>query len=129
MPTFGAESEKHLSTCHPDIQRVLREAIKHKDFSVTCGFRNQTDQHKAFVEGKSKLDWPNGEHNKMPSRAVDVAPYPIDWNDSEAFTYLAGFICGIGASMGIKLVCGIDWDNDGNVREHSFKDRPHLQLI
>lgn len=128
MSSFGTESEKNLATCHPDIQRVLREAIKHKDFSVTCGFRNQVDQHSTFVAGNSKLDWPNGEHNKQPSRAVDVAPYPIDWNDAEAFTYLAGFICGIAASMGVKLICGIDWDNDGNVREHSFKDRPHLQL-
>jgi len=26
----------------------------------------------------------------MPSDAVDVAPYPIDWNDKERFYYFAG---------------------------------------
>lgn len=128
MPTFGAESTRHLNTLHPKLQKVLREAIKHADFAITCGFRNQVDQDKAYAEGKSKLKWPHGGHNKQPSRAVDVAPYPIDWNDAEAFTFLAGFIVGIGRTMGIKIIAGIDWDGDGNVREHSFKDRPHLQL-
>jgi hypothetical protein len=128
MPVFGAQSEKHLAACHPDLQRVLREAIKYIDFSVTCGFRNQADQDRAFAEGKSKVKWPNGEHNQSPSRAVDVAPYPLNWNDAEAFTLLAGVIYGIACMMGIKLRIGADWDGDFNTLEHSFKDRPHIEL-
>lgn len=128
MPQFGTESKRHLATLDPQLQRLMNEAIKYVDFSITCGFRNQADQHKAFVEGKSKLDWPNGEHNKNPSRAVDIAPYPIDWNDTETFTYLAGIIKGISLIMNISITCGIDWDGDLVVKEHSFKDRPHIQL-
>lgn len=128
MPSFGVESKRHLATLDPQLQRLMNEAIKYIDFSITCGFRNQVDQHKAFVEGKSKLDWPNGEHNKNPSRAVDVAPYPIDWNDAEAFTFLAGIIKGLSFAMNIPITCGIDWDGDLVVKEHSFKDRPHIQL-
>lgn len=128
MPSFGAESKRHLATLDPQLQRLMNEAIKYVDFTITCGFRNQADQHKAFVEGKSKLDWPNGEHNKNPSRAVDVAPCPLDWNDAEAFTLLAGIIFGIAKMMNIPITLGIDWDSDGNVKEHSFKDRPHIQL-
>ena len=128
MPAFGPESKRHLATLHPDLQRVLTEAIKHKDFSITCGFRNQVDQDAAYAAGNSKLKWPNGEHNKQPSCAVDVAPYPLDWNDAEAFTLLNGFLLGIAAGMGVKLRSGADWDGDLNVKEHSFKDRPHLEL-
>lgn len=128
MPSFGLESSRRLAELHPDLQKVMNEAIKYVDFSITCGFRNQVDQHKAFVEGKSKLDWPNGEHNKQPSRAVDVAPYPVNWNDNEAFTLLAGVIYGIACTMGVKLRIGADWDGDFNILEHSFKDRPHIEL-
>ncbi len=129
MPSFGKESQKHFDTLHPDLQRVLGEAIKYVDFSITCGFRNEADQNKAFAEGKSKLKWPNGEHNKMPSRAVDVAPYPINWNDAESFTLLSGVIYGIACTLGIKLRLGIDWDGDFATLEHSFKDRPHIELL
>lgn len=129
MPSFGATSKANLATCHPDLQRVLNEAIKYVDFSVTCGFRNQADQDKAFAEGKSKLKWPNGEHNKQPSRAADVAPSPCDWNDAEAFTLLSGIIYGVACMMGIRMRLGSDWDMDLNIKEHSFKDRPHVELV
>jgi peptidoglycan LD-endopeptidase CwlK len=129
MPVFGATSKANLATCHPDLQHVLNEAIKHVDFSVTCGYRGQVEQDKAFAEGKSKLKYPNGEHNKIPSNAVDVAPYPINWNDAEAFTLLSGVIYGIACMMGIKLRLGADWDGDFNTLEHKFKDRPHIELV
>ena len=130
MPSFGAESKRHLATLDPQLQRLMNEAIKHVDFSITCGFRNQVDQDKAFAEGYSKVRWPNGKHNTNPSKAVDIAPYlsGIDWKDIEAFTYLAGIITGVAFMLGIPIRCGIDWDGDLNVREHKFKDRPHLEL-
>lgn len=128
MPTFGKTSQANLATCHPDLQRLANEVIKHVDHSITCGHRGQVEQHRAFVEGKSKLDWPKGEHNKLPSNAIDVAPYPLDWNDAEAFTLLAGIYYGVAAMMGINIRLGADWDGDLNIREHSFKDRPHIEL-
>jgi hypothetical protein len=30
--------------------------------------------------------------------------------------------------MGIKIRIGSDWDGDFNILEHSFKDRPHIEL-
>ena len=128
MPSFGAASKRHLATLDPQLQRLMNEAIKHVDFSITCGFRNQADQDKAFAEGYSKVKWPDGMHNKNPSRAVDIAPYPLDWNDAEAFTLLAGIIKGISYMLNIPVRLGIDWDGDLNVKEHGFKDRPHLEL-
>lgn len=128
MPTFGKQSQVNLATCHPDLQRLMNEAIKHVDFSITCGHRGQAEQDKAFAEGKSKLKWPNGEHNKLPSCAVDVAPYPLNWNDTEAFTLLSGVILGIAKMINIKIRLGADWDGDFNTLEHSFKDRPHIEL-
>lgn len=131
MPSFGKQSLENLASCHTDLQRILNEAIKHVDFTVTCGHRNKADQDKAVAEGNSEIKWPNGEHNKMPSRAVDVAPYAngILWDDSEGFTLLSGIIKGISFMMGIKIRIGVDWDGDLLVKEHSFKDRPHIELL
>lgn len=129
MPSFGKTSAANLATCHPDLQRLMNEVIKHVDCSITCGHRGQVAQDKAFAEGKSKLKYPNGEHNKVPSNAVDVAPYPLNWNDAEAFTLLAGVIYGIACTMGIKIRLGADWDGDFNMLEHRFCDRPHVELI
>jgi peptidoglycan L-alanyl-D-glutamate endopeptidase CwlK len=131
MPSFSKASKDNLATCHPDIQKVLNEAIKYVDFTVICGHRGQQEQDEAFAKGFSKIKWPNGKHNKFPSEAVDVAPYSngIHWDDLEAFTYLAGIIKGISFTMGIKLRMGVDWDGDLLVKEHSFKDRPHIELV
>ena len=130
MPQFGPESKRHLATLDPQLQRLMNEAIKYVDFAITCGFRNQVDQDRAFAEGNSKVKWPNGNHNKNPSRAVDIAPYSggILWDDIEGFTLLAGIIKGISLMMNIPITCGVDWDGDLIVKEHSFKDRPHIEL-
>jgi hypothetical protein len=128
MPNFGKQSTANLGTCHPDLQRLMNEVIKHVDCSITCGHRGQVDQDKAFAAGNSKLKWPHGEHNATPSNAVDVAPYPLNWNDTEAFTLLSGVIYGVACMLGIKIRLGADWNGDFKMLDHSFKDRPHVEL-
>ena len=128
MPSFGKSSLERLKTCDPKLQAVLNEAIKYVNFSVTCGHRDKAEQDKAVAEGNSKTPWPTSKHNSLPSQAVDVAPYPLAWNDSEAFTLLAGVIYGVACTMGVQLRLGIDWDGDLSVTEHGFKDRPHIEL-
>ena len=133
MPNFSARSEAQLSTCHPKLVAVLREAIKYFDFTVVEGFRNQEAQHKAYLAGNSKLDWPNGNHNQSPSRAADCYPYPIDYSASpknlERFLFMHGVFHVIGRQLGIKLRHGIDWDGDLDERnEGAFRDYPHIEL-
>ncbi|GAF91804.1 unnamed protein product, partial [marine sediment metagenome] len=69
-----------------------------------------------------------GSHNSMPSKAVDLAPYPVDWKDAQAFVYLAGFVVGIGAMMGIRLRWGGDWDSDRQTDDESFRDLGHIEI-
>jgi hypothetical protein len=131
MPHFGTASRVRLATCHPSLQRLLNEAIKHVDFAVTCGHRGKADQDKAADGGFSSVRWPESKHNALPSRAVDIAPYVngIKWDDLEGFTLLAGIIKGISVMMGIPVRIGVDWDGDLFVKEHSFLDRPHIEMI
>lgn len=125
---FGNTSQQRLDTCHPLLQEILLEAIKYVDFSVLCGYRNEADQQAAVAKGASKVNFPDSKHNQMPSIAVDVAPYPIDWENTTRFAYLQGLIRGIAMGKGIKLRSGMDWDGDGDITDHKFMDYPHIEL-
>ena len=128
MPYFGKRSRDNLSTCDKRLQEVLNEVIKHVDCSVIEGHRSEERQNKLYDEGKTKVRYPNGRHNANPSRAVDVVPYPIDWDDRERFHLFAGFVLGIARSMGINLRWGGDWDQDWYVHDNRFYDFPHFEL-
>lgn len=128
MPKFGSRSKKNLSEAHPLLQEVFNEVIKHYDCSVIEGHRPQAEQDKAFHAGKSKLKFPQSKHNKTPSLAVDVVPFPIDWNDKDRFYYFGGLVMGIAAAMGIDLRWGGDWDGDNEFKDQSFHDLPHFEL-
>tara|TARA_R110002020_G_scaffold472472_1_gene700575 strand:- start:4017 stop:4409 length:393 start_codon:yes stop_codon:yes gene_type:complete len=128
MPRFGKTSRKRLATCHPKLQKVFKEVVKEFDCSVICGHRNEKDQNKAFNDGRSKVKYPHGRHNATPSNAIDVAPYPIDWNDRERFTYFAGYVLGIAKSMGITLRWGGDWNRNWDLKDNNFDDLPHFEI-
>lgn len=133
MPKFGRSSEAQLATCHPDLQRVLRLAIQHFDFAVVEGHRGKQAQDRAYAKGLSKVRWPHGNHNRTPSTAVDLAPYPIDWsNESKAierFVFLAGVVTTCAEQLGIPLRWGGDWNDNEDMRDEGrFRDYPHFEL-
>jgi len=128
MPKFGKTSRERLDGVDEKLVAVLERAIKYKDFTIITGHRGKKEQNQMVADGKSKLNWPDSKHNGKPSKAVDVAPYPIDWKDTGRFYHLAGYIQGIGEAMGIKIRFGGDWDRDGELSDNTFNDLPHLEL-
>jgi peptidoglycan L-alanyl-D-glutamate endopeptidase CwlK len=128
MPHFGKSSKKRLSTCDSKLQEIFNEVIKHVDCSVLEGHREKDRQNKLFKEGKTKVKYPDGRHNRQPSSAVDVTPYPVDWKDRERQTLFAGFVIGVASQMGINLRWGGDWDQDFQVVDNRFDDFPHFEL-
>jgi len=137
MPKFGERSSNNLKSVHADLQIIMNEAVKHFDFTVLEGHRTVERQNELFHQGKSKIDGIKklGKHNHLPSLAVDVAPYPIDWNDKPRFYYLAGLIKGIASELLAKgeishrVRWGGDWDSDGKFNDQTFIDLPHFELI
>jgi peptidoglycan L-alanyl-D-glutamate endopeptidase CwlK len=93
---------------------------------VICGFRGEREQNEAYNRGNSKLKWPQSKHNQTPSLAVDIVPYPIDWNDERRFRTLGTVVKEIWAQLpeekkeGWSLSWGGDWK--------TFKDFPHFEL-
>ena len=128
MAKFGRKSRERFATAHPDLQKIFNEVIKYVDCSVLEGHRDERTQDRLFEEGKTKVRYPLGRHNTKPSRAVDVVPYPVDWDDRERFTLFAGFVLGLARGMGISIRWGGDWDVDFQVSDNRFDDFPHYEL-
>ena len=129
MYKWGPRSIKHLVTLDERLQKVLNEVIKYVDCSIIEGHRSGERQDRLFEEGRTKVKYPNGRHNTNPSKAVDVTPYPVDWEDRERQTLFAGFVIGIGQSMGIRLRWGGDWNMNFEVDDNNFDDFPHFELV
>jgi len=128
MYKFSQRSKERLFTCHPDIIRVMKEVIKGVDCTILEGHRHKEKQDDVYQQGLSQVMWPNSKHNQEPSLAVDVAPYPIDWNDTNRFYYFGGYVLGVADQLGINLRWGGDWDQDNDLSDQHFMDLVHFEL-
>ena len=128
MPKFSNRSRENLSTCDPRLQKLFWEVIKTFNCTIIQGHRNEIQQNEYYKNGRSKLQWPKSKHNRWPSLAVDVAPSPINWQDTNRFYYFSGYVKGIARMMEIPIRWGGDWDDDTNTFEERFKDLVHFEL-
>jgi peptidoglycan L-alanyl-D-glutamate endopeptidase CwlK len=130
MKKYSERSKTQLATCHPELQRLFYKVLAYDyDHTILEGHRGQEAQDEAFRTGHSKLQFPYSRHNAEPSMAVDCAPYPIDWSDVDRFYHFAGFVLGVAASLNIKVRWGGDWDMDMNLKDQTFFDLPHFELM
>jgi len=120
MPSFGKRSKERLSSCHPDLQELLNSVITVQDCTIICGHRGMAEQQAAYDSKNSTVQFPNSKHNSCPSMAVDIAPWPLDWDDIQGFKDLAETVKDCAKQLDIEIVWGGDWK--------TFKDYPHYQL-
>jgi len=137
---FSTNSKKQLATCHPDLQVLFTEVIKYFDCIVIEGHRGEAAQNAAYNKGNSKLRYPNGKHNKLPSMAADVAPYNrvtknISWTQTNDFYYFAGHVMAIAIQlynagrMKHRVTFGGDWNRNNNLRDQTFMDLVHYEIV
>lgn len=141
MPAFSKKSLGMLQQCHPDIQKVMTEAIKIIDFSVTEGARTIEKQREYYKAGKSKTM--NSKHlpkyckeiNKECSFAIDICPWPVDYNDRERFCLLAGIVLGMAKVLKDRgiIKSTIRWGGDFSMnnitKDEKFSDMPHFEIL
>jgi peptidoglycan LD-endopeptidase CwlK len=136
MYSFGRVSEQRLSGCHPHLITLFREVIKEIDITVLYGHRTIEQQQELYAFGRTvpgrivtHCDGVNvkSKHNAIPSLAIDVAPYPVNWNNIEGFKQLAKVVfknweeLKAGGIVNGDLFWGGDWKN--------LRDYPHYELI
>jgi len=146
MFNLSSRSEQRLSEVHPDLQKVVRLAIRRSkiDFTVLEGLRSATRQKQLVAQGKSKtLD---GRH--ITGHAVDLGAYvggQVSW-DWEHYYTLAEAMRDAAVELGIPIVWGGVWDKRLNllhdtkkavadyvqsrkvVGRDAFIDGPHFEL-
>ena len=131
MNSCGENSKKQRATSDDRLNEIGDIVLQIKDHSVIKGHRNEVDQHQAFIDGNSKLDWPDGNHNAYPSKAQDVRTYPWpekEQDQREEQLYLLGLYRGIAHMLGYKLRTGADWDRDGEIADNGFDDFFHVEI-
>jgi len=136
MANYGKKSRSNLDTCHIDLQVLFETVLPEFDHSVLCGHRGEEDQNKFFDEGKSKVRYPDGKHNKTPSEAIDAAPYPIDWKNRERFIAFGCYVLGVADQllrdgiMSHRVRWGGDWNHSSrDLTPQTFDDLVHFELI
>jgi len=118
MPKFGKRSRERLKGVHPDLIKVLNDVIKYYDITILEGLRSQDRQIDLYNDKKSKLDGVYKKSKHQLGKAVDIAPWPIDFEDTKGFMYLGGLMVATAKKLGVKIRWGGDWNGD-----HKFSGR------
>jgi peptidoglycan L-alanyl-D-glutamate endopeptidase CwlK len=126
MPKFSAKSKALVAKLHPSLQAIVNEAIKEYDFTVMDSTRGRAAQELAYKRGNSKARFGQSAHNYQPAIAVDLAPYPVDFDNVQRFKDLAKIVLRIAKEKGIPLRWGGDWNMDGSTSDGW--DFPHFEL-
>ena len=128
MPRFGKKSKRVLDGLNEDLQELLSEVIKYVDISLIEGIRSLDRQKELKKLGSAKTL----KSKHLTGEAVDLAPYPIDWDDEKRFIYVSGIIKGVAFAMGIPIRWGGDWNGDtllsNRDSEQTFDDLNHFEL-
>jgi len=143
MPTFSKRSLDALKGVHPNLVKLITEAIKDTpvDFTVVFGVRTAEEQN-AIYKSNPKATTKDGYIKKSNHQvkadgyghAVDIYPYYYGkvQSSTEGMTgrqaaelnekqrLLANHIAAKAKSLGIKIIRGIDWKKP--------YDPPHFEL-
>lgn len=124
---FSQRSLNNLKGVHSDLVKVVRRAleISELDFTVIEGVRTKERQAQLFKQGATKTM--NSRH--LTGHAVDIVPYPLDWNDLEKFGKLAKAMFQASKELKIPIRWGGDWNRNGRSDDEKFYDGPHFELL
>ena len=144
-------SLSRLEDVNPALVKVVKRAIEitQQDFLVVEGVRSKEQCYINYGKGRTsaqctakgvpakyaqpklaKVTWLNNplSSKHVTGRAVDLVPYPVDWNDLSKFDQIKKAIFAAAKELGVSIRWGADWDNDGNYREKGEYDSPHFEL-
>ncbi len=131
--------------------KVVKRAIEisTQDFAVNEGLRTKEQCMVNYGKGRTvaqcsakgvpakyanpsaaKVTWLNNPFasKHCDGKAVDLVPYPVDWQDLKKFDAIAKAMFAAAKELNIKIRWGADWDGDGKPRERGETDSPHFEV-
>jgi len=131
--SFSNKSKQILLECDGRLQTIFLDVIGVIDCQPLEGHRSRERQQELYDSGASKIQ--SSKHNYLPSRAIDISPYPIPdgWGEDHPkemakFYYFAGIVKGVASKHGIRIRWGGDWDGDNDFKDQTFDDLVHFEL-
>lgn len=117
---FSQRSLDRLKGVHPDLVKVMLEAIKESpyDFGITEGLRSPERQKELYEGGKSRTM--NSRH--LTGHAVDIAVFidgKVTW-DFGVYEKVAEHIEKTAELLKVRIIWGGRW--------RTLKDGPHFEL-
>ena len=148
---LSQKSLDRLNGVDERLQRVVKRAIQltKQDFMVLEGVRTREQCMINYGKGRTaaqcvakgvpaqyanpnatKVTWLNNPFASKHcyGKAVDLVPYPVDWNDLKKFDAIAQAMLQAAKELGISIRWGADWDGDGKPRERGESDSPHFEI-
>lgn len=120
---WGKTSLDRLATCDKRLQDLADMMLKRSpfDLTITCGYRTKDEQEEAYKNGKSRAKFGQSKHNVFPSKAIDIAPLPLDWSkDNPKWQEMALNAMWCAGKLNIEIVWGGGFKN--------FFDGVHFEL-
>ena len=151
MYKLSERSLQRLQGVHPNLVKVVKRAIEisKQDFTVLEGVRTKKQCMTNYGKGRTiaqcvakgvpaqyanpnaaKVTWLNNPFasKHVSGKAVDLVPYPVDWDDLKKFDTIAQAMLQAAKELGVPVRWGADWDGDGKPRERGESDSPHFEL-
>jgi len=147
MASLSQRSLNALKGVHPSLVRVVKRAIliTGQDFLVVQGVRTKEQMWENYGKGRTvtqcaikgvpaiyakpslaKVTWLSNPllsnhrvHADGYGHAVDLCPFPVDWNDRRKFHVIASAMKQAALAEGVKITWGGDWGTP---------DLPHFEL-
>jgi len=120
MPKLSTASQTRLNGAHPSLKKLFTAVAETENIIILDGQRGREAQEKAYSQGHSRAHFGQSAHNWNPALALDVCPYPIDWNDIPRFVALSKVVKAKAKELGISITYGGGWKK--------IKDYPHYEL-
>lgn len=138
--TLSAKSLAKLEGVHPSMAKVVKRAaaLSSQDFTVLEGVRTPARQKELYAQGRTApgpvVTWVKTSNHFVNTKtgfghAVDLCPWPIDWNDAAKFDAISKVMFQAAKDLGVTIRWGADWDRDGKPRERGETDSPHFELV
>lgn len=143
MYKLSKRSLTNLQGVNTNLVKVVQRAIEitKQDFMVTEGLRSREQCCINYGKGRtaqqctqkgvpakyaqpsiSKVTWLNNPFasKHAQGRAVDLVPYPVDWNDLAKFRLIAEAMKQAAKEVNVSINWGGDWQKT--------KDYPHFEV-
>ena len=130
---LGKTSLARLQGVDETLVNVVKRAIEisEVDFTVLEGVRTLERQRELYAQGRTApgkiVTW-TMKSRHIEGKAVDLVPYPLDWNDIDKFNKIKDAMFQAAKELDVNLRWGADWDGDGNYREKGEYDSPHFEI-